>query len=97
MQLQEKFDKTEFVEEELVDKITLWMLRIIIKLGGSKEFLDGDNRFCKDSVACFLDLCEYVAMDRDEIKRSEVFAILTKCELGGEYEGKKVGSISIQT
>ncbi|EDZ62974.1 hypothetical protein SMGD1_1988 [Sulfurimonas gotlandica GD1] len=74
----EEFDKTELVEKELVGKISLWMLRIIIKLGGSKEFLDKDNRFNKDSIACFLDVGQYTEMDSDDFKRSEVLAILKK-------------------
>lgn len=74
----EEFDKTELVEKELVDKISLWMLRIIINLGGSKEFLDKDNRFNKDSIACFLDVGKYTEMDSDDFKRSEVLSILKK-------------------
>lgn len=74
----EEFDKTELVEQELVDKISLWMLRIIVKLGGSKEFLDKDNRFNKDSIAYFLDVGKYTEMDSDDFKRSEVLAILKK-------------------
>ena len=32
------FDKSQFVEKELQDKISLWMLRAIINLGSHKEF-----------------------------------------------------------
>lgn len=74
----EEFDKTKLVEKELIDKISLWMLRIIINLGGSKEFLDKDNRFNKDYIACFLDVGQYAEMDSDDFKRSEVLAILKK-------------------
>lgn len=70
------FDKTEFVEKELVDKITLWMLRAVTKLGGHREFLDTNNRFRDDEVAYFLDLGKYVDRDSDDFKRSEVIAIL---------------------
>jgi len=76
--LPEEFDKTQFVEKELVDKISLWMLRIIINLGGDREFLDKDNRFCKDDIAYFLEVGKYVDMDSDDFKRSEVFAVLKR-------------------
>ena len=74
----EEFDKTELAEKELVDKISLWMLRIIVKLGGSKGFLDKDNRFQKDDIAYFLDVGQYAEMDSDDFKRSEVISILKK-------------------
>ena len=72
----EEFDKTEFVEKELEDKFSLWMLRIIIKLDGSKKFLNKDNSFEKDSIAYFLDVGKYTEMDKSDFKRSEVLTIL---------------------
>ena len=75
---QEEFDKTQLVDKELVDKISLWMLRIIIKLGASKEFIDKDNSIRRDSIAYFLDVGKYVEMDSDDFKRSELLAILKK-------------------
>ena len=45
--LPEEFDKTQLVEKELVDKISLWMLRIIINLGGAREFIDN---WCYDKL-----------------------------------------------
>ena len=72
------YAKSDFVEKELVDKITLWALRIIFKLGGSKEFLDQYNRFESNSLAYFLDAGQFVEMDDDEFRRSEVFDILKK-------------------
>ena len=74
--LPEEFDKTQFVEKELIDKMSLWMLRIIINLNGAKEFLDSNNCFKKDSIAYFLEVGKYVDMESDDFKRSEVFAIL---------------------
>jgi len=76
--LDELNDKSQYAEKELMDKLSLWTLRIIFKLGGSKEFLDADNRFDRDSLAYFLGVGKYVDMDRDAFKRSEVFAILKK-------------------
>ena len=74
----EEFDKTQYVEKELVDKISLWMLRIIIKLGATQEFIDKDNRFNKDAIVYFLDTGKYLEMDSDDFKRSEPIAILKK-------------------
>ena len=71
-------DKTQYAPKELVEKLSLWMLRIIFKLGGSKEFLDNNNRFDRDALAYFLGVGKFVEMDVDEFKRSEVFAILKK-------------------
>lgn len=79
--LPEEFDKTQFVEKELVDKISLWMLRIIINLGGAREFLDNNNRFHRDSITYFLETGKYVDMDSDDFKRSEVLAILKRNHL----------------
>jgi len=59
----DEFDKTQFVDSELIDKISLWILRIIFKLGGAKEFIDKDNRFHRDSMAYFLEVGKYVDMN----------------------------------
>jgi len=72
------FDKTQLVEKELVDKISLWMLRIINNLGGAREFIDNDNCFHRDSLAHFLEVGKYVEIDSDEFKRSDVLAILKR-------------------
>jgi hypothetical protein len=66
------------VEKELIDKVSLWILRMIFKLGGEKEFLDADNYFNKGLVAYFLGLGKYVEMDRDDFNRNDVFKILQK-------------------
>jgi len=76
--LDELSDKTQYVPKELIDKLSLWTLRIIFKLGGSKEFLDGNNRFESNSLAYFLGVGKYVDMDSDAFKRSEVFSVLKK-------------------
>ncbi len=72
------FDKTQYVEKELIDIVTLWMLRTIVKAGGFKEFLDKNNYFNDDPVAYFLDLGEYVEMEEDAFTRKEVYAILSE-------------------
>ena len=90
--LPEEFDKTQFVEKELVDKISLWMLRIIINLSAGREFLDKDNRFHRDDIACFLEAGKYVDMNSDDFKRSEVFAILKRNHLKLEKRKRFISS-----
>ncbi|QOP45878.1 AAA family ATPase [Sulfurimonas paralvinellae] len=74
----EEFDKTQLVDKELVDKISLWILRIIFNLGGAREFIDNNNRLYRDSLAYFLEVGAYVDMDSDEYKRSDILAVLKK-------------------
>jgi len=74
----EEFDKTQLVDKELIDKISLWVLRIIFNLGGAREFIDNNNSFYRDSLAYFLEVGKYIDMDSDEYKRSDILAILKK-------------------
>jgi len=70
------FDKSLLVEKELQDKISLWMLRAIVNLGGHKEFIDKNNYFNKDDMAYYLELSKYVDMDSDNFQRSQPIGIL---------------------
>jgi len=74
----EEFDKTQLVDKELIDKISLWILRIIFNLGGAREFIDNNNSFYRDSLAYFLEVGKYIDMDSDEYKRSDILAVLKK-------------------
>jgi len=90
----EEFDQTQLVEKELVDKISLWILRMILNLGGAREFIDKDNRFMRDQIAYFLEVGNYVNMDGDTFKRSDVIHILqknlTKLEEKKEFTSSKI-------
>ena len=90
----EPYDKTQFVEKELIDKISLWTLRVIFRLGASRKFLNNNDCFDSDSLACFLDLEKFVDMDSDDFKRREVFAILkknhTKLEKRKQFTSSKI-------
>jgi SpoVK/Ycf46/Vps4 family AAA+-type ATPase len=68
----------EIVEPELFDKITFWILKIIIDLGGHKNFIDSDNDFPHETMAKFLGLEKYIAFDFDNFHRSEPLKILEK-------------------
>jgi len=69
-------DKTQYVQRDLIDKVTYWMLKIIIDLGGAKNFIDKHNYFSQDYIGYFLDIGKYVDMDSDDFKKSEVIDIL---------------------
>lgn len=71
-----KCDKSQFVEKELQDKIELWMLRIIINLGGHREFIDKDNDLRREEVAYFLGLEKYLALNSSDYTRKEVMDLL---------------------
>jgi len=72
----EEFEKTQLVEKDLIDKVSLWSLRIVFKLGGLRTFIDKDNSFSDDNLAYLLDLGHFVDRDTDEFKRSDVVDIL---------------------
>ena len=92
----EIFDKTQLVNDEMINKVTLWMLRAIIKCGGHKEFLDKNNYFHNDDIACFLDVSKYVEMDSDDFKRADVLKIL-KSNLAKLEKRKRFTSSKILT
>jgi len=68
----------EFVPKELVERRTLWSLRIIFDLRRSHKFIDKDNYISKESLCYFLQLQKYAEMDSDEYTRKEVLSILWK-------------------
>ncbi|MEA2018590.1 MAG: AAA family ATPase, partial [Campylobacterota bacterium] len=69
-------DKSQFVEKELQDKISLWMLRSIITLGGHKEFINNNKYFNNEDIAYFLDAGKYVDMEEDDYNRQDPINIL---------------------
>ena len=77
-----EFDR-DLVQEELIskdvqNKITYWILKIIVEMGGHKEFIDSDNDFEYDDMAIFLGLEKYVEFDYDDFKRTEPLLLLKK-------------------
>lgn len=49
----DNFDIEQYVSKELVDKFTLWALRVLIDLRGINEFIDKDNDIRSEEIACF--------------------------------------------
>ena len=68
----------ELIAKELEDKITYWILRIIIEMGGHKRFIDSDNDFEFEDMAMFLGLEKYVEFDYEDFNRTEPLSILKK-------------------
>jgi len=68
----------ELVAKEVEDKITYWILKIIIEMGGHKRFIDSDNDFEFEDMAIFLGLEKYVEFDYDDFNRTEPLLILKK-------------------
>lgn len=73
-----KIDKSELIDTHLIDKASLWILRIILKLSGHREFIDRDGDLSKDTLAYFLGLDKYAEMESSEYTRKEVIELLTK-------------------
>ena len=81
-------DKAQYVEEKLQDKFSLWILRIIFKLNGHKEFIDDRNYFHQEYIASFLGLKEYIdSMGDDKYSKKDILDILKTTYL--EYEDQK--------
>ncbi len=77
-----EFD-TDLIEDELIakdveDRVTYWILKIIIEMGGHKQFIDNENDFEYDDMAIFLGLAKYVAFEYDDFNRTEPLMILKK-------------------
>jgi len=75
--------ETELLDEEIIgkdvkEKITYWILKIIIEMGGHKRFIDSDNDFEEEEMANFLGLEKYVEFDYDDFDRTEPLMLLKK-------------------
>ena len=67
-----EFDKTQVIDKRLIDKASLWSLRIILNLSGHREFIDKDNGVSKDTLLAFLDGNQFLDTDEDKFSREEV-------------------------
>jgi len=74
---------TDTLDEEIIDtdveeRITYWILKIIVEMGGHKRFIDSDNDFEHEDMATFLGLEKYVQFDYDDFHRTEPLLLLKK-------------------
>jgi SpoVK/Ycf46/Vps4 family AAA+-type ATPase len=81
----ENFDIEQYVDKVLVDKFTLWALRVLINLRGINEFIDKDNDIRSGKIACFLGMQEFI--DNDNFTKKEGHSFLR--EKLKKYEGRK--------
>lgn len=90
------YQPTDFMEAELVDKASLWILRIILKARGYREFMDEKGSFDYNSkeLCYFLGLEKYAVMDAGEYTSAEVLDILSK-KLSVLEKRKKFGCLSV--
>ena len=58
-------DKPQLMDKKLIDKASLWILRIILNLGAHREFIDNDNNISKDNILTFLDGNKFLNTDDD--------------------------------
>jgi len=65
-----ELDKTQLIDKRLIDKASLWILRIILNLGGHREFIDKDDYVSKDNILAFLDGNQF--LDDDKFGREDV-------------------------
>ncbi|MDA3909092.1 MAG: AAA family ATPase [Sulfurimonas sp.] len=94
--IDENFSKSQLIDSKLIDKASLWILRIILNLGGHREFIDKDNDFRNENIVAFLDLMKYGLMESEEYKRSEPIEIM-KQQLASLEKQKKFTSSKILT
>jgi len=66
------------ISQELTNKITHWILKIIIEMGGHKEFIDSENDFEYEDMATFLGLEKYVQFEYEDFNRREPLLLLKK-------------------
>jgi len=66
------------LDQDVTEKITFWILKIIIEMGGHKRFIDSDNDFEHEDMATYLGLEKYVEFDFDDFNRTEPLLLLKK-------------------
>ena len=72
-----EFDKTQLIDKKLIDKASLWILRIVLNLAGHRAFIDKDDYVSKDTILAFLDGYQFLDTDDDKFSREEVFAFFS--------------------
>ena len=95
------FDKSQLIDKRLIDKASLWILRIILNLGGHREFIDKDNYVSKDNILYFLDGNQFLDTDDDKFSREDVLdffsATLLKLEKKKKLKTNKICKYQVNT
>ena len=94
-----EFDKSQLMDKRLIDKTSLWVLRIILNLGGHRELIDKDNFVSSDNILAFLDGNQFLDTDEDTFTRDEVLSFfsdnLYKLEEQKKFQTNKLLSKNI--
>jgi len=61
--LNSTFEKTMFIDKNVEQKITYWMLKILVKMGGYNQFVSRHGSFDNDELALYLNLGEFIDND----------------------------------
>jgi len=72
-----KINKEELIDKRLIDKASLWILRIILKLGGHREFVDKDDYISKDNILAFLDGNKFIEKDDNKFTREDILSFFS--------------------
>ena len=68
------FKKSDLIDKQLIDKVSLWILRIILNLGGHRDFIDKDNYVSKENILSFLDGTQFINTKDDNYTRDDVLS-----------------------
>ena len=94
-----EFDKTQLMDKRLTDKASLWILRIILNLGGHREFIDKDNYVHNDNILAFLDGNQFLDTDDKKFTREDILNFfsdsLTNLENQKSFKSNKLLSKNI--
>ena len=82
------FNKSQLIDKKLIDKASLWILRIILNLGGHGELIDKDNYVSKDTILAFLDGNQFLDDDEDKFSREDVLTFFSSSLLKLENQKK---------
>ncbi len=93
------FDKRQLIDKRLIDKASLWILRILLNLDGHREFIDKDNYVSKDTILAFLDGNQFLNEDEKDFTREDVLVFfrkkLKKLEIKKSFTSNKILSKNI--
>jgi len=84
---------SDYIDVELVDKASLWILRTLLLLGAHREFIDKDAYINKDNILYFLNGAKYIDNgDNPSESRKKLLADFSQQLV--HLESKKIPNVS---
>jgi len=83
-----EFDKTQLIDKRLIDKASLWILRIILNLDGHRELIDKNDYISEDKILAFLDGNQFLDTDEDKFSREDVLTFFSNSLIKLEKQKK---------